>query len=158
MVPLDEPDNDKLCDDVFLGIINRAAEPFRIRSVSIPHQTVISAMNAWGIIDNGGFPNLFEHKFEGDPNFRIMRRSLERIGYQQGVRAFEQALALFPGGKLSRSRDRRMKQYAAAPKERRDAIDHLWFDTSTLIPEKLAAYIRENRHEFNMLPKSRLNR
>lgn len=157
-VSLVEPDDSTLCGDVFEGILRKFGtnhgswQEVSIRGRSPFHRVVILVTEAVGIIDNGGFEYLFEHRYAGDPNFLKIVRAFERIGFHAGARALSEALALFPGGRPPRSFNRRLEEYPSVPKFKREALNDAWFAVSNSAWPMLAEFIRKHRRHFEGLP------
>ena len=112
-----------------------------------PEERVI--MLVWhssGIIDNGGFEYLFAGEFPGDPDYHITAEAYKTAGLLRGYEAFQEAFALFPGGKVPHDAAERLQQYQAANRSARDRLDRkLWQDRYDRTREKrLAEFIRKN--------------
>lgn len=73
------------------------------RALPINIRPIITTGSTQGIIDNGGFPFLFECNWPGLTDWTIFADDYEAIGHKKAAAAFRAALALFPGGKPQRS-------------------------------------------------------
>ena len=99
-----------------------------------------------GIIDNGGFEYLFAGEFPGDPDYHITAEAYKTTGLLRGYEAFQEAFALFPGGKVPCDAAERLQQFQAANRSARDRLDRkLWQDGyDGTLERKLAEFIRKN--------------
>lgn len=59
---------------------------------------VVTTYGAQGVIDNGGFPYLFENNWPGITDWNIFADDFEAIGHTKGAEAIRAALRLFPQG------------------------------------------------------------
>ncbi len=85
-----------------------------------------------GIIDNGGFEYLFVGEFPGDPDYHITAEAYKTAELWRGYEAFQEAFALFPGGKVPCDAAERLQHYQAANRSARDQLDRkLWQDGYT---------------------------
>jgi hypothetical protein len=112
-----------------------------------PEESVV--MLVWhssGIIDNGGLEYLFASDFPGDPDFRITANAYKTAGLLRGYEAFQEAFALFPGGKIPRERGERNQLYQAANRSARYRLNRkLWQDgRDGTCEKKLAEFVRKN--------------
>lgn len=63
---------------------------------------VITTCSAQGIIDNGGFPFLFECDWPGLVDWNVFPDDFEAVGHTEGAEAIRAALSLFPQGQPQR--------------------------------------------------------
>lgn len=59
---------------------------------------VVTTYSAQGVIDNGGFPYLFENNWPGITDWNIFADDFEAVGHTTGAEAIRAALRLFPHG------------------------------------------------------------
>jgi hypothetical protein len=144
---MDEKDDFKLCDDVFMGIVSRYPNDAKATDYDEKERIVILVWHVYGLIGNGGFEYLFEADYPGDPFYELSVQAFETIQCQPASTAFRDALGLFPGGKPPRDIYSRRAAYETVPEEKRKVNSRFW-NASKEIEQNLAAYIRSNRAAF----------
>ncbi|HWA97518.1 MAG TPA: DUF4375 domain-containing protein [Pirellulales bacterium] len=99
-----------------------------------------------GIIDNGGFEYLFAGEIDGDPDYHVAAKACKEAGLVRSYEAFQEAFSLFPGGIVPHDTEQRWRQYDAANRSAREAINRkLWSDGyDNLREKKLAEFIRKH--------------
>ena len=109
-------------------------------------QVIMLVWHSSGIIDNGGFEYLFAGEFPGDPDYHITAEAYKTAELWRGYEAFQEAFALFPGGKVPHDCTERDRLYQAANRSARDRLDRkLWQDGYDGTRERrLAEFIRKN--------------
>src|SRR5688500_13298928 len=70
---------------------------------------VVTTYSAQGVIDNGGFPYLFENDWPGLKDWNIFTDDFEAVGHMKGAAAIRTALRLFPRGKPQKDLKKRRK-------------------------------------------------
>jgi hypothetical protein len=111
---------------------------------SAEERVIMLVWHSSGIIGNGGFEYLFAGEFPGDPDYRITAEAYQTAGLLRGYEAFQEAFALFPGGKVPHDRTERDQLYQAANHSARYRLNRkLWQDEYDATCEKrLAEFIR----------------
>jgi hypothetical protein len=79
------------------------------RALPINVRPVFTTGSAQGVIDNGGFPFLFECDWPGLDDWHIFADDYDAIGHKKAAAAFRAALVLFPGGRPQRNLKERRK-------------------------------------------------
>lgn len=146
---LDETDDDRLIDEVWKRLIARwgaMTEASRLPPIA---RNVIVTYSAGGIIDNGGFRYLFEHRFVGDEDFVYTAAAFRAIG-SRGADSVAGALALFSNNSPPADIQERLAIYLAVPDEIRERIDNSFYKSADW-QGKLAAYVRSHREELAAL-------
>ncbi len=120
--------------------------------LSRPEETVITLIwHSSGIIDNGGFEYLFSGTFEFDPEFRAAAEAYRTVGLDGNFEAFQQALALFPDGRVPHRGDERVRLYKQADESVREEINRMFWNDDNRLAQKVAQYIREHASELGDL-------
>ncbi len=135
-----------LVDGTFHKIGERYGHWINATQYSPDEQVIMLVWHSSAVIDNGGFEYLFAGEFDGDPDFRLTAEAYKTAGLLRGYEAFQEAFALFPGGKVPSDAAERLQQYQAANRSARDRLDRkLWQDGYDGTRErKLAEFIRKN--------------
>ena len=143
---LAEAGDGDLVNGTFYKIGERYGHWVDATQYSAEEQVIMLVWHSSGIIDNGGFEYLFAGEFPGDPDYHITAEAYKTAGLLRAYEAFQEAFALFPGGKVPDDCAERHQQYQAANRSARDRLDRkLWQDGYDGTRErKLAEFIRKN--------------
>lgn len=147
MSPAGKADPWKVVGDVFLKLINRAAE--HPEKMSDAERVVFRVWLLVGEVSNGGFDQYFFNSAGNGASHTVA--ALKTIGDDTAWKILERAMAVFPEPP-SPDRDRRWKQLDGMTKKRRarfGALDPELWDCSRGVVEKLAAYIQAHRKEIS---------
>jgi hypothetical protein len=143
----------ELVNSTFVKIGDRHNHWVDVSKYTPEERVIMLVWHSSGIIDNGGFEYLFSGDFDGDPDFRITAEAYKTAGLMRGYESFQEAFALFPGGKVPHDAEERSNQYEQTDKTKREAINTKnWKDGWENLREKeLARYIRANISELGDL-------
>jgi hypothetical protein len=141
----------KACDwDLLSGTFHKIGERYNhwvdATQYSPEERVIMLVWHSSAIIDNGGFEYLFAGDLPGDPDYHITAAAYQTAGVLRGYEAFQEAIALFPGGKVPHERCERDQLYQAANRSARYRLNRkLWQDGYDGTREKkLAEFIRKN--------------
>ncbi|HEX4143895.1 MAG TPA: DUF4375 domain-containing protein [Pirellulales bacterium] len=143
---LAEAGDGALVDGTFYKIGERYGHWVDVTQYSPEEKVIMLVWHSSAIIDNGGFEYLFAVEFDGDPDFHLTAEAYKTAGLLRGYEAFQEAFALFPGGKVPHDCAERNQLYQAANRSARDRLDRkLWQDGYDGTRERrLAEFIRKN--------------
>ena len=81
----------------------------KLSAVPTLFRPVVTTYSAQGVIDNGGFPYLFENDWPGLKDWNIFADDFEAVGHTKGAEAIRAALRLFARGQPQRDLKERRK-------------------------------------------------
>jgi hypothetical protein len=146
-----EGDDFELCDALYGRIVEAHHNDVHAARLGEEERVVFLVWGAFGVINNGGFQYLFEHRVKGDPDFALSARAFREIGCAEAAEAFERTLALFPGSRPPRDVDRRLRLYNSRIASRPTEMDRQFFRAEASITRSLANYIRTRYGAFRHL-------
>jgi hypothetical protein len=120
---LNTRDDMGLCSGLFDRIAQHCGHEVDLAQCRERDRVVLLVYHGTGVIDNGGFRDLFEGEFEGDPHFTLTAAAFKAIGAPRCAAAAEEALRLFPGGRPPADKRERLRLYQRSTWERRQAVD-----------------------------------
>jgi hypothetical protein len=109
------------------------------------------ALHVDGIIGNGGFRYLFESGLPGDPHYQMALSAFRTLGCPESVRAFSEALALFPGGLPPTNGRERLGIYLENVDGSPSSQDVCFWDAHRTRRQNLNEYIRAHVQDFDYL-------
>src|SRR5262245_52008041 len=141
-------DDNEVCDRLFGRIVNHYGDNLDASELPVEERAVLLPYHAMSIMREGGFSDLFEARFKGDPHFHLTAAALTAIEATRASKAFRRALALFPGSKPPADTGTRLGLYRRAKSDVRHEIDCAFWDAQAEIVARLAAYARAHADAY----------
>jgi hypothetical protein len=145
---LSEPDDSKLCDDLFMRIVEYHGDDFDVRDINEQERVVILVEHVSGLIGNGGFSYLFEHNLRGDPDFAFTANAFRSVGCPEATNSIEKTLALFPNSRPPATIEERLAFYLKHVRGSPTPTEREFFAADKNLKKMTAAYIRRHSSRF----------
>jgi Domain of unknown function (DUF4375) len=134
----------ELCNRTCKRLIELYGSDARATDIPQKERTVVLVWTVHGIVGNGGFEALFSGDLPGDPGYQLALDAFRVIGCEVAATAFEDALAVFPRGRVPKDEAKRKAAFVAHGEKDRDLLASRFFRAATDIESRLAAYIRQH--------------
>jgi hypothetical protein len=136
----------KLCNDVFLSIVENRPSHFSANDFPTAERIVVLVWHFTGIIDNAGFGGLFGRDIPGDSDYRHFCDAFAVIDCEPAETAIANACAVFPNGEPPVDVDERRRIWEGlAPDKDRELSMAFWDASEEQVAQSLAKYIRRKQ-------------
>ena len=147
---LASPNDFRLSDCIFSRIMEIPHDDDVHLRAGLPKEqrVVFDVWGSEGIIGNGGFQYLFEHRFA---DCMAIADSYQSIGAQRAATAFREAAAIFPNSEAPADHDRRWQRLNRLGKRAQDILDHCTDEVLAVERQTqrlLAAYVRTHANAY----------
>ncbi len=140
----DEISDWDLCNSTWRRITEKYGETAKASDFDAAERVVVLVWTVSGIIGNGGFEYLFFSDLPGDRNYQMSLEAFKAIGAKEAEKAFEDALAAFPGGEVPVSEGERLATFKLHPESERDQLAARFYAADEEVVSCLSKFIRRS--------------
>lgn len=144
---LDSDDDSALVSCVWKRIFAHYGNDLDISEIPSPFANVVLVDFTVGVVGNGGFNYLFEHQFQGDPQFLFVSAAFKDIGAHQAASIVDEVMSVFPNSVAPSDRTERLRIYRSSQTVSSE-LDKKFWKCKDEIEAALSSYIRSKADAF----------